>query len=252
MNEAMTVLEKTEQVSSYECDFEQQARPVAFFQHLAEIAGEHAGVLGFGFDDLIARNYYWVESRLKIKFFDFPHFHDQVIVRTWPKTIQQKLFFIRDFEILSADGKRIAAASSAWLIIDATSRRMVPTAAAKLDLPASPDMHGLDEPLDKIGLHGAGTEQLRVKAGYSAVDMQGHVNNSRYVEWICDCFPLEMYRTHRLDWIQINYDHEILPGEEVSLLVDQTDLKDGLYTVEGLNRSNQTRSFECALHWNKI
>lgn len=245
------MLERTIRIQSHECDFDRRVRPAVMFQYLAEIAGEHAHLLGWGFDRMLASNQYWVESRLKIKFFDLPHFGDKITLHTWPKTIQQKLFFIRDFEILGADGKKLAAASSAWLVIDAASRRLIPSATSGLDLPAAPDRHGLQEPLEKLGLVGSGEELLKLTAGYSAVDMQGHVNNSRYVDWVCDCFPMDMYRSHTLDWIQVNYDHEILPGEEVALLVDHPKADGNLYTVEGFNRSRQTRAFECALQWRK-
>lgn len=252
MSEQAMILERVEKIRGYECDFQQQLRTAVLFQYLTELAGVHADQLGVGFKDLLERNYYWVDSRMKIKFFDIPGYRDEIIIRTWPKTIQQKLFFIRDFEIFSSSGKKLAAATSAWLIIDASTRRLVPTASARLDLPSLPERQALDEPLEKLGLNGSGEERMRLKASYSMVDLQGHVNNSRYAEWISDCFPLDIYRSQRLDWIQINYNHEILPGEQVSLLVDQSLPDTNYFTVEGINRSRQAQSFECALHWRDL
>ena len=95
----------------------------------------------------------------------------------------------------------------------------------------------------------AGEEKLRVTAGYSSVDPLGHVNNSRYVDWICDVFPMDDYRKHSLDWMQVNYDREIRPGEEVALLVKRSREDPELWMVEGVNRTNNQRSFEAALHW---
>ena len=101
--------------------------------------------------------------------------------------------------MLDTAGQRLAAATSAWLIINATTHRMASPKAVNLDLPAASDRIGLDEPLDRIGLAQNGEERLRVHAGYSAVDIVGHVNNSRYVEWMCDAFPLEMFSRHKLE-----------------------------------------------------
>lgn len=251
MSELPRIFEKTERINGFECDFGGKWKPSAIFQHLTEAASQHAETLGFGFGAMVASNLFWVHSRMKIRFFKFPKVWEEVTIRTWPKTIQQKLFFIRDFELLNAAGEQLAAATSAWLVINAATRRMVPTSNLKLDLPATPERSGLDEPLEKLGLSQKGEEMLRVKAGYSAVDMLGHVNNSRYVEWVCDCFDLDAYRERRLDWMQINYDHEIRPGEEVALLADQPEGDSGLWTVEGMNLTNQTRAFECVLHWSK-
>lgn len=243
------IYEDVVQVSSYECDFNRLWKPAAFFQHMTEAAVLHAARLGVGFETLAAQNLFWVHARMKIKFFSFPRVGNKVIIRTWPKTVQQRLFYIRDFEALDASGKRIAAATSAWLVVDATTRRMVTPQALNLALPSLTDHIGLDEPLEKIGLMGDGEEQLRRLAGYSAVDMLGHVNNSRYVEWMCDLFPLNYYRSHTLDWMQINYDHEILPGEEAALLVKQSAQDPALWWVEGSNRTKDKRAFEAVLHW---
>lgn len=243
------IFEQTVRVNTFECDFNQRWKPAAFFQHLTEAAGVHAALLGVGLDAMLARNLFWVHSRMKIKFLGFPRAGEPVTIRTWPKTIQQKLFYIRDFEILDAAGDRLAAATSAWLVIDATSRRMLPPQSLSFDLPTLPTRAGLDEPLEKIAAPADGQERLSVQAAYSAVDMLGHVNNSRYVEWICDAFPLEAYRKSSLEWLQINYDREIRPGETAALLTRESPETPGLWTVEGVNRSNDTRAFESALQW---
>jgi len=186
---------------------------------------------------------------MKIKFFEFPRVGESITLRTWPKTIQQKLFFIRDYEVINAAGKRLAAATSAWLVIDAETRRMVPSLSSNVDIPGNPDRIGLDEPLERLGLAKNGEEKLRIHAGYSSVDPLNHVNNSCYVEWICDAFPLEYFSQHKLDWLQINYDHETRPGENVSILLNQVENFAGLWALEGINLSTGMRAFESVLHW---
>lgn len=248
MSDHPAIYEETLRVNGFECDLNQKLKPAAFFQRLTEAATLHAARLGVGFDAMYARNLFWVHARMKIQFYRFPRVHDQITIRTWPKTIQQKLFYIRDFEVLNSAGERLAAATSAWLVMDAAARRMVPPKSLDFDLP-SVDRTGLDEPLERIGLAQGGEERLRVRAGYSAVDMLGHVNNSRYVEWICDAVPMEMISRHQLDWLQINYDREVRPGEEVSVLANPVPSDANLWALEGINQSNDTRAFEAALRW---
>jgi acyl-ACP thioesterase len=248
-NEIKIIHEQEIRINPIECDFKQEWKPTAIFQHLTEAAGIHASKLGVGFDFMYAQNLFWVHSRMKIKFLNFPHAGDTVLIRTWPKTIHRKLLYIRDFEVLDMDGQRLIAASSAWVIINASTHRLASPKSINLNLPALEDQIGLDEPLDRISPTENGEERLRVNAGYSSVDIVGHVNNSRYVEWICDAFPIAMFKEQKLDWLQINYEHEILPGEEVSILVNAIDHAPGLWALEGLNRTNGTRAFESLLHW---
>lgn len=249
MTEEHSIYQETIKLKAYECDFNQELKPHAFFQHMSQAAGEHAARLGVGFDAFLARNLFWVHARMKIRFFRFPRLGDTVTLRTWPKTIQQKLFFVRDFEVLDANGQRLAAATSAWLVIDAVTRKLVPPHTLDLSLPRHSDRSGLDEPLERLRCPAEGEERLCVRAGYAAVDPLGHVNNSRYVEWICDSFPIETFRQNKLDWLQINYDHEVLPGEEVVVLANPVEDAPGQWALVGENRSNGTRAFEAALRW---
>jgi len=240
--------EQTIRIDTFECAFNRQWKPAAFFQHLTEAATIHATQLGVGFDTMFAQNLFWVHSRMKIKFHQFPHAGDTITIRTFPKTIQQKLFYIRDFQVIAGDGSMLAAATSAWVIINAATRRLAPPNSLNVNLPALSDRFGLDEPLEKLNISQGAEEKLRVRAGYSVVDLLGHVNNSRYVEWICDAFPIETFRQRTLDWMQVNYDHEVRPGEEVSVLANPID-GDGTWALEGLNRSNDTRAFESVVSW---
>jgi acyl-ACP thioesterase len=239
-------------VRSFECDINRRWKPASFFQHLTEAAGHHAEKLGCGFDVMYARNLYWVHSRMKIKFLRFPVDGETVTITTWPKTIQQKLFFVRDYQIHAENGEQLAAASSAWLVINATERRMVPPLSTGLDLPCIPEKAALDEPLDRLSVSDSGEERLKLTANYSAIDMLGHVNNSRYVEWICDSFPLETYKEHQLDWMQINYDKEIRPGESVAVHRHEPDGGQSLWAVDGVNLTNGTKAFEAIGQWKKV
>jgi len=249
MIENKLIFETTLRINAFECDINRCWKPAAFFQHLTETAGDHAEKLGCGFDVMYGRDLFWVHSRMKIKFLRFPVDGETVTITTWPKTIQQRLFFVRDYQIHAENGELLAAASSAWLVINATERRMVPPLTAGLDLPCLPEKSALNEPLERLSVGDSGEERLKVTANYSAIDMQGHVNNSRYVEWICDSFPVEMYKERTLGWMQINYDKEIRPGEAVSVCLHRSDGDQSLWAVSGRNLSNDTRAFEAMGKW---
>ena len=148
-----------------------------------------------------------------------------------------------------SNGEPLASASSAWLVISAKTRRMLLPQTLNLDLPNLPGMSALDEPLEKIALSEDSQERMHTTAGYSSVDMVGHVNNARYVEWISDCFSMDDYRQCQMDWLQINYNNEIRPGDQVAVLASQVQENGTNWVLEGVNRSNGTRSFEAALGW---
>lgn len=238
-------------VKSFETDFEKKWKPACFFQTMQEAATRHAASFGFDYKDMLANNMIWVLARMKVRFSCFPHIHDRVIVTTWPKGIRQKIFFSRDFIFSGPGGERYATATSAWLLMDPAARRMLHPRALPGKVPDNMGKSAMDEALEKINPPGDLPERLAVEAGYSAVDLMGHANNARYVEWISDCFSIEQHRSHRLAWLQVNYLNEVRPGEAVVLAAGQSAQRDGEWLVAGTNRSTGERAFEAALSWER-
>ncbi len=114
---------------------------------------------------------------------------------------------------------------------------------------------GLNENLERLPLPKTMPEARTVRADYSAVDLMGHVNNTRYVEWVMDCFPFEHHRTHRLAWLQVNYNNEVRPEEEIRLSLGQDPGNPGGWYIAGTVfnpvglSGDGTRAFEAALGW---
>ena len=52
---------------------------------------------------------------------------------------------------------------------------------------------------------------------YSELDYNGHVNNSKYIEWVCDLFEPGHYSDKKISEFDIKYNKETLYGNEVSL-----------------------------------
>ncbi len=236
-------------VRSFETDFEEKWKPACFFQAMQEAATHHAASFGFDYQDMLKNNMIWVLSRMKIRFEQFPKLRQKVILTTWPKGLQQKIFFTRDFIFAGPEGERYATATSAWLLIDPRARRMLHPRALHGQVPDNEGLSAMDEMLEKINPSEDLPERLAITAGYSAVDLMGHVNNARYIEWISDSFPMQHYHSQCLSWLQINYLNEIKPGECVSLRTASEENDPSTWLADGFNQSTNQRAFEAALGW---
>ncbi|MEW6504710.1 MAG: acyl-ACP thioesterase domain-containing protein [Chloroflexota bacterium] len=239
-------------VHVYETDLNNRWKPAAFFQSMEEAAANHARNLGYDYPDMMAKGMIWVLSRLKIRFDAFPTIPDKIILQTFPKGIQQKIFFSRDFLFTLQSGKRLAVATSAWLLIDPHKRRMLLPTSLPGSLPSNDGLSTLNENLEKIALPGEMTPILTRTAGYSDLDLMNHVNNARYVEWVCDCFPPEHYRRYLPAWLQINYNHEVLPGASVTLSVGTKSVEPLTHVVCGSLNEGETRAFEAEIGWREL
>ena len=244
-----TIWTEETSVRSFETDFMERWKPACLFQAMQEAATHHASHFGYGYRTMLEQKMIWVLSRVKIKFIDLPVLSERVTIRTWPKGIRQKVFFMRDFQFESPEGKRLAEVTSAWILLDPLERRMVLPAKLAGRIPDNEGKSALDEPLEKIGIPENLPESFQVQTGYSAVDLMGHVNNARYIEWICDCFPQECFATRKLDWLQINYNREIRLGDRVSISAGKLDGNPDLWLVRGMNLTTAADAFDAAVHW---
>ena len=236
-------------VQTFETDFQNRWKPTAFFQACQDVANNHSANLGYDYHSMHAAGRLWVLSRMKVYFYGFPSMGDALTVRTWPNGIRQKIFFTREFQISSPDGALYAAATSAWLLIDANERRMLLPDVLPGSLPQNSDLPGLDEILMKISPGNGLAEKFTVDAGYSAVDVLGHVNNAVYIDWVMDCFSFEHFEQHQLSWLQINFNNEIRAGENVRIFAGANVNDPSRWLVTGEKTGSGEKAFEAELAW---
>ena len=236
-------------IKPYETDFQGRWKPHCFFQAMQVAATNHATHLGLGYQAMLQSKMIWLLARLKLHILHTPRIGERITIETWPRGFQQKIFFMRDFFFLDEQGGKIAAASSAWLLVHAAEKRILkPNVTLPAELPDQSDRLALDKTLDKIAIPERMLEKHIVEARYSDTDLMQHVNNTRYVEWVSDCFSIEEHRSRELDWIQVNYTSEVKPGEKVSIQLGQHQ-GESAFVMQGINLTTGARSFEAALAW---
>jgi medium-chain acyl-[acyl-carrier-protein] hydrolase len=237
-------------VETQNVDFLGLWRPSRMLEHLIDTASKHAAILGYSYEDLVQQRIVWVLSRLNVHFYRRPRIGEEVSTRTWIKGLQQKLFFLRDFEMKDKAGERVLAASFAWLLIDTGTRRILPAASMRVTLPDPEGQSALKEPLEKLNAPEGMPEVFVVPVTYGIVDILGHATSARYVDWIFDCFPLETYREKQVAQLRLNFIHEVLPGERVSICAAiQEGANPECWQIAGENLSSNERAFEAALTW---
>jgi len=206
-------LSKEFTISSYDLNPRGQARLTSMANYFQEMAYHHANQLGFGFNDMNKRQTMWVLSRMRIRIDQYPVWDDRVSVETWHKGMN-RLFGLRDFRVRDNTGKILGLASSAWLILDSQTRRPV--------RPESDVLHeGLgsesvfEENLDKIHLPEQMTEMAQRKVLFSDLDIVGHVNNVKYMEWCIDAWMSNKSIDLEIRNMEINFMHEAMLGDSI-------------------------------------
>jgi medium-chain acyl-[acyl-carrier-protein] hydrolase len=207
------ILRRSYAIRSYEVNAGGRLSIPSIFNLLQDAASSHALKLGVSVPQLLASNYTWVLSRIFLKMNRYPGWGDTIQVHTWPSGIQ-RVFALRDFDIRQEDCT-IGACVSAWIIIDAANRHPIrPTSFARQLNPVD-RQHVLAYPLGKLPLLKTPRIAKQFSVRYRDLDINQHVNNACYIEWLLECIPGMLENGHCLSELEVNFLGEALQGDSV-------------------------------------
>ncbi|MDR0725810.1 MAG: hypothetical protein LBF59_07385 [Prevotellaceae bacterium] len=209
------------QVNSYLTDMKRQLSLPALFYLLQESAFIHAESLNFGWTTMSENNSFWALARIKAQIDDYPQWNDSIFVETWSK-VPDTVMAYRDFELFSSNGKKILSATSAWLMLSMDTRKPQRIALLKDKFPPRYERNALDIRLEKLPQHSIRANDHAVHTvPYSAIDINGHVNNTFYIQWIIDGFPVDYILNHDVYEIEINYLQEAMANQQYYVMLEE-------------------------------
>ena len=215
-------------VRTYECGPDGAATMASVCNWLQEAASLNAESLSFSKSNFesAGENISWVLTHLKVRMSRFPKWGETVSILTFPRG-GRRIVAWRDFVLTDADGEELGHASSEWMLIDLASRKVVaiPDGVFAAANTVRKPVFG-DEPFPKLrwecGV--ASPDALVFRARRGDIDLNGHVNNVHYIEWLMEGRPDAAGPCRELD---IVFKSETLAGEEVR--VESVEVEPGVF-----------------------
>lgn len=246
----MIEYQKEYKIPVYEIGADGKLNPHSLFNYLQDIASEHAVKLGFGKEDLIRENHFWVLSRLVASIETWPGWEEKIIVRTWPRGTD-KLFAIRDYEVCYPDGRMIATASSSWLVVDISSRRV-----QRPDYILTKYNSGT-EVRSALGRNAAklepaadsGTNSAPFRVRQSDLDVNLHTNHVMYIKWIADSYDLDFRVKNLPVSVEVNYLAESKWNDELFLRTSSDENNGGFYNHSTIRSVDNTELCRVRIGW---
>lgn len=202
-------------VSSFLVDSSKKLNLHGLISLMQESAWAHASNLGHGYKRTRDEGGSWVIARQRIEMNDWPKWEESLTIRTWLRP-PGAVIVTRDFEFLCGE-RLVGQASAHWLTINHDNRK--PT---RLPFPDNPNLfrqdHHLDlEPLKLPTMTGL-DELAKFTVRHTDLDMNGHVNNTRFAQWVLDSLPLSYHDRQQIKRYQINFLDEARPMERIRIL----------------------------------
>lgn len=208
----------------FHCDFSGQLFMGHLGNHMLNAADFHSTDRGFGMKYLMSIQRSWVLSRLAIEMQQMPEQYARFEVETWVESAM-RYFTQRNFRVIGNDQQVYGYGRSVWAMIDTETRQ--PTDILAIDNGAINQWIEKEKPcpIEKGGrVRMTGEAQLvhTIDTYYNDVDINGHINSVKYIEHILDLWPLDWYREHRIQRIEIAYVAEAHAGDRLSFYREQT------------------------------
>lgn len=238
-----------QEVLFFESDFAGNLKLPYIFCFMQEAAQKHASILGFGHENLLKNDRIWVLSRVYLKILKQPEVENKLKIKTWHKGADG-IFALRDF-IISNDRRNVLVlATTSWVVVDLKTRKPIKNIdflnneskfnASCIDksferLPrfAKEIESGIEHDIDKNII------SKEFEALYSGIDINKHVTNSKFVEWICDTLGDKLFEGYLIDEFQINYNNEMHNNDKVRIYLKKLD--DFTYIIDTSNSIFQAK-----------
>ena len=189
--------------------------PSAMMVSMQELAEEHAAAFGNSRAALVEKGVVWVLARARIEMSRLPELGETVRLTTWAgKTV--RALFPRYFSMEDEHGCLIGTAVTLWILVDVAQHRMTMPSAAGVEMPEESALPATLPHPGKLSISGKCSTHKR-RCAYSDLDVNRHMNNTRYAQWICDLLAPSRLEKNPMQTLQINYISEAKPGEEMAL-----------------------------------
>ena len=223
-------------------DFDVNSRlmPQCVLEIFQDIAGAHAEQLGLGFDSLYEKNLIWVVVRTKYETLKSATKYSTVKVKTWPLE-SGGLVFRRDYLITDYDDNVLIRGSSDWMLVNSESRKLETN---KNIYPENEEFCrdlAIDGKIRKLREYKGETTCYKVTPRYTDIDVNGHVNNTKYAKFVLDAINPEK---GEIKEFQIDYHKEVLKGQPLEIY---TGFEDNTAFSKGVCDSE--KMFSCEIRF---
>lgn len=197
-----------------------------------EVAGKHSALLGADYDTLAQKKLFWAVTRHKVQITRLPSLGETIIVETWPMPTT-RVAFPRAMAAYDSQGNELFRSISIWVLMDLENRSMILPGNSGVNVGGLLTGNELSVPHSILPKSLCNSTQRTVT--YSCLDRNGHMNNTRYLDWVADLLPSSFHREHTPRELLICYASEALEAQVLNLDWELTE--DGILQVDAHRES---------------
>ena len=187
---------------------------------MQEVAGVHFSQLSMSYEALAEKGMFWAVTRHKVQISRLPMIGETIRIETWPMPTT-RVAYPRSMVAYDEAGNEVFRSISLWVLMDLNTRNMI--LPGKSGISVLGTLRGL-EPASPMGLPAKALRSHRDRwVNFTDLDRNGHMNNTKYLDWIYDLLPGEFHARHTVREFTVCYLSEAREGEEIHLHYELSD-----------------------------
>ncbi|MCR5491473.1 MAG: hypothetical protein K6F32_05045 [Bacilli bacterium] len=219
----MAIYQRRIKILTEHADFTRRLKLAELLKFAQELSIAHTTELGAGREKTLDKGLLWVVGRQHFEIVKIPLYDEHVLLESWPG--ETRFFFLpRFYEFSDEDTHEVLVRGTAvWSLIDEKTRMPIVPGEHDIFIPEEKTGREIDLPL------GFRIPELKEEAEfevrYSDADLNGHLNNTAYLNKVMDLIPTDYLKAHEPKALDVQYKKEIKLGETITLsygLVDSS------------------------------
>ncbi len=175
-------------IASFDVYPNSTVKPSALQRYMQQAAREDCDNMGVTYPAMRAANMVFVMTKLGLDFYSPIFAHDEITLKTYNNRISG-VTFEREFEFFR-EGKKVAHATTQWVIVKYDDRRIVRPKDFPFEIPAhNYETASIDLPRALVGENILGESERVVRL--SDLDENDHLNNCVYSDIAMDIIPFD-------------------------------------------------------------
>ncbi len=208
MGQAPGTWSESYNVNVYDADINGRLKITALCNYLQNTAWLHYREIERINGAMLMDNHIWAMIRLEAEIYRTAYWGDKLTVLTWSRNVG-KMSAFRDYEVSDSTGEKIAAATTTWVVIDPVTKEIQPLKSVSDKWPEQilKSAIGRDAGKAKAVLIPTASAEFKVK--FSEFDVNGHVNNVSFIDWMNESISKEYLEAHEIENLRVNFLEEV-------------------------------------------
>lgn len=242
MSHQHPVWTETYKVTSFMVNIRKQAGLYAVLSFIQDVGWQHSFHLGIK----LPKHQGWVFTRQKLTMTAWPDWNDVVTLKTWLRQ-PEGAFVYRDYEIYVED-RLLGTCTSSFTVMDLESRKLALQDWSEYPVFWQDPSKVFSTKPDKVTLKTECTKVSEFEVRNSDIDLNEHVNNTRYASWILDSLPMSRLKGGViLKRYDVNFLAEMKLGDVV-VMEQKGETPEGALHFQGLRKNDQKPVFTATLY----